>query len=145
MPNRQIIITANKPRTYTVWRGCEFMRIMTMTFSSVLFVVIFCWTNGSRVPYLWKQVESLHQWYCQWEWHNFHNLFTKINFWQWYFKVNTQGCSQEFQKGVSNDRMNITQWSGLTAPDADKSYMHACFKITWTLTYFEQSAIVVHS
>ena len=31
----------------------------------------------------------------------------------------TQGRSQEFQKGVSNNRMNIKL--GLTAPDAEKS------------------------
>ena len=35
-----------------------------------------------------------------------------------------QGRSQEIWKGVSN-RINIKQQCGLTAPDADKSYMHA--------------------
>ena len=39
------------------------------------------------------------------------------------------GHSQEFPKGVSNNRMNVKQKSGGVATDADKSYIHARFKI----------------
>ena len=45
-----------------------------------------------------------------------------------YMYVYMKGRSQEFQKEVSNDRMNIKQ--GLVCLNADKSITHACTGLT---------------
>ena len=48
-----------------------------MAISSVMFAVIFYSINGSRLPDLQRQVESL-ELYCQWELHNFHDPFAEM-------------------------------------------------------------------